>query len=387
MVLFHDPAIRYLAVGQTLVWAGIYYIFPAMLLHWEADLGWSRSDLTLAITLAILASAVAAPLAGRIIDLGNGHVQMGIAAGCAGAAIAALSMVEQLWQFYVVWVFVGVMQAGCLYEPCFALVTRTRDGRARSGITAITLVAGFAGTVSFPMVHVLVTIFGWRLACLMIGTFVLFVVAPLLWRGAGLLGQVDPTNRPNVRAKILGRPVFWMLGTGFAILALVHGALLHHLLPILAERNVSPGEAVFAAACIGPMQVIGRLAMVATERHFSAHGFALAAFGTMGIAAACLLLAGANLVMLAIFVALFGSAYGTISILRPVIARELLGVENFGAKSGALALLYLTASAASAYLGSLIWAAAGYEVMMGVLIALLALGAFLNVAARRIGEG
>ena len=44
------PAILFLAFGQTLVWACIYYIFPAMLLRWENALEWSKVDLTLGIT-------------------------------------------------------------------------------------------------------------------------------------------------------------------------------------------------------------------------------------------------------------------------------------------------------------------------------------------------
>ena len=46
-----------LAIAEMLIWACIYYSFPALLLHWEQSLGWSRADLTGAITLAVLVSA------------------------------------------------------------------------------------------------------------------------------------------------------------------------------------------------------------------------------------------------------------------------------------------------------------------------------------------
>ena len=52
-----DRPILLLAIAQTLIWACIYYSFPALLLHWEASLGWSRADLTAAVTLAIFMSA------------------------------------------------------------------------------------------------------------------------------------------------------------------------------------------------------------------------------------------------------------------------------------------------------------------------------------------
>ena len=69
--MFRDRPVFLLAAGQTLVWAGLYYVFPALLVRWETALGWSRTDLTAAITLAILLSALSSPLAGRLIDAGS----------------------------------------------------------------------------------------------------------------------------------------------------------------------------------------------------------------------------------------------------------------------------------------------------------------------------
>ena len=56
--MLKDRPIIFLAIGQTLVWAGLYYVFPALLVRWEESLGWSRADLTAAITLAIFVSAL-----------------------------------------------------------------------------------------------------------------------------------------------------------------------------------------------------------------------------------------------------------------------------------------------------------------------------------------
>lgn len=119
--MFRDRAIILLALGQTLIWAATFYVFPAMLLWWEADLGWSRGDLTFAITLAILTSGFAAPLAGRIIDAGRGAAMMGIGAVCSGVSLILLSLVTQPWQFYLVWVVIGLFNAGTLYEATFAI--------------------------------------------------------------------------------------------------------------------------------------------------------------------------------------------------------------------------------------------------------------------------
>jgi len=132
--MWRDKTIYLLALGETLAWASIYYIFPALLLRWEQELGWSKADLTAAIMLAVLTSALASPLTGRIIDMGRGGLLVAGSALLGGFGLLLLSMVDALWQFYAVWLLIGLAMAGCLYEPCFALVTRARGKDAKPAI-------------------------------------------------------------------------------------------------------------------------------------------------------------------------------------------------------------------------------------------------------------
>jgi len=50
-----------LAVAQTLLWAGAFYLFPSLLRTWESELGWTKTELAGAFTLALLLSALLAP--------------------------------------------------------------------------------------------------------------------------------------------------------------------------------------------------------------------------------------------------------------------------------------------------------------------------------------
>lgn len=384
-----DPAIVVLALGQTLAWASVFYIFPALLLQWEQDLGWSKPDITFAAMLALLVSAVASPFTGRLVDAGHGAWLLTGAALGGGLGLIALSFVEALWQFYAVWLCLGLAMAGCLYEPCFALVTRARGKDAKPAIIVITLVAGLASTLSFPSAYVLAQSFGWRGAVLVAAIVMIGVVAPLLWIGARRLegGKSAPPLRRTPEAPpaktFLKTPAFWFLGLGFACMAIGHGATIHHLLPILDERGYSAQVAVLAASCVGPMQVAGRVVMMTVERFVSNHHLSVAAFLLVAISIVALLSSSGTWALLAAFVVLFGGAYGTVSILRPLLARDILGEANFGAKSGALAVPYLGGVAVSPYLGSLLWERGGYDLMLTVLVALLLLGATLYGLARR----
>ena len=378
-----------LALAEMLIWACIYYSFPALLLHWEQSLGWSRADLTGAITLAVFVSAFCSPLYGRLIDAGKGALMMTAAAVIGGGCMMLLSLIDQLWQFYLLWAVIGMCMAGSLYEPCFALITRARGAEAKRSIIFVTLVAGFAGTVSFPVAHSLVLAFGWRSTVLFFGAVAIFVVAPLMWLGASAIekaGAHRHSANPHLSVaerSFLRSPVFWCLALGFGLAAMLQGITLHHLLPILSERKIHPDVAVIAISFIGPMQVAGRLVMIAAERRVSIHGIAIACFVLMAASIAFLIVAGVTPALLIAFVILFGGSYGVVSIIRPVIARDLLGERQFGAKSGALALVYLVGSASAPFLGALFWGWGGYELVLPGLILLAVFGLVLYLVAQK----
>jgi MFS family permease len=378
-----------LGAGQILVWACLYYFFPAMLIYWEQHLSWSKSDLTGAISMSICIMAVGAPFVGRLIDAGHGRLMMPAAAVIGGACLMGLSQITSLWQFYVLWVLIGASMSACLYEPCFAIVTRARAHGATSGIVAISLIAGFASAISFPSANLLVAALGWRMTAVLSGSVVIVLAAPLLWFGVKLIErsataavQVIPSDQ--IRKLRLSRNAgFWALALSFACLALVHGGVLQHLLPMLTERGVATSSAVLVASLVGPMQVVGRVALSATAKHISPLTLTFATFGFMALSVIVLKTANTNMVSLIIFVAIFGASYGTVSILRPVVARLILGPENFGQKSGALALPYLAAVAASPLAGSVIWAYGGYDLMLSMLVFLALAGGVLFLFAHR----
>lgn len=358
-----------LAVAQTLLWAGLYYLFPVLLEAWERDLGWTKAELTGALTAALLVAAVLAPFAGREIDEGRGR-GLFIGATLGGAAmLALLSLVETLWQFYLVWLGLGVVMAGALYEPCFAILTRYMGERARQAITLVTLVAGFAGTVAFPTAHTLLEALGWRGVALVFAGLIGLVALPLNVYAVNraLASEVDPAP-PEAPATFTGEPVgvtqfraFWLLGLAFAMMALGHGALITHLLPLLHERGIHDDVAVLAAAMIGPMQVMGRLAMLAAERHVASTMIAVGSFLAMAAAALALFAVGLAPIAIVLFVLLQGAGYGVTSILRPVLVAQLLGRRKFGVVAGMLAIPYMAVFALAPTVAGVIWGLGGYD--------------------------
>lgn len=385
-------AVLPLAVAETLVWAAFYYSFPALLPAWEADLGWSRAELSGAFTGALVLTGLLAPRAGRVIDRGAGGV-MFLGAMAAGALLlVALAAVRELWQFWAVWLALGVVNAFCLYEATFSIITTTTGAAARRAITQVTLVAGFAGSVSFPAAWALSQALGWRGALLVFAAVIVVVALPLASLGLRLLAAhaEDPATKPQNTGRegreAMRKPAFWLIGFGFAVVGLTHGMVITHIRPIMDSRGVAEGVGVLVASMIGPMQVLGRVIMVSAQNRVDIHGAAAACFVGMAAGALALLFATGSPVLAVGFVVPYGAAYGVISIVRPVVTAELLGRAGFGTIAGMLAVPYMLGSAAAPSVAALIWQAAGYDMVIAFGIALLLAGlAAVRLARRAAG--
>ena len=371
----NQRSIWYLAIAETLVWAGMFYSFPALILQWENDLGWSKTEISATFTTALIVSALTAPLAGRLIDLGYGRTLLTASAFFGGLAVASLSWVESYWTFFGLWLVIGFMMAGCLYEPCFAFVTRTRGMEAKKSITMITLVAGFAGSVSFPTANIVAEGYGWRGSTSTFAFLIIVVAVPLFVLGTRSEQPVSdskPSPKPKKEAnlslrQILSGPVFWLLAMSFTSISVGHGLLINHLLPLLAERSIPSAMAITAASLIGPMQVVGRVVMIFAERHVSMYTVCASTFISMLLGIGALIYAGARQELVFLCVILHGAGYGVTSVTRPVVTAGLLGKENFGAISGAIALCFMGGVARSPLLAAKIGEGGGYELVLKII--------------------
>ncbi len=378
-----------LAIAETLVWAAFYYSFPAFLPAWEAELGWSRAELSGAFTGALVLTGLLAPRAGRIVDRGAGGAVFLGAIVMGALLLVALAAVRELWQFWAIWLALGVVNAACLYEATFAIITTTVGAAARRAITIVTLVAGFAGSVAFPSAWALGEVLGWRGALLAFSGVSLFVALPLAWLGLRLLAghAEDAATRPKATGRegreALRKPAFWFIAFGFATIGLTHGMMITHIRPIMESRGVAEAVGVLVASLVGPMQVLGRIVMVSVQNRVDIYGATRGCFAGMAAGAAALLFATGSPVLAIGFVVPYGAAYGIASIVRPVVTAELLGRTGFGAISGMLAVPYMLAGAAGPSVAALLWQAGGYDLVIGLGVLLLLGGLVAVRMARR----
>ena len=151
-------------------------------------------------------------------------------------------------------------------------------------------------------------------------------------------------------------------------------------------RGKSGFSIVLAASMIGPMQVTGRLVMIAVEKHVSTMAICFGCFAAMMVAAVALLGSANAPMLLVVFVIFQGAGYGVTSITRPVVTAEILGRQNFGVVSGLIAVPFIGATAAAPTVGALIWLTGGYDSVIRFALGATALGCVTLIAAGHLAR-
>src|SRR5690242_7174792 len=168
-----------LGSAQTLAWGSSYYL-PAILADPIAHgLGLSRTTVFALFSGALLVSAVLGPSVGRAIDNRGGRGVLPLSNLVLAAGLVLLGVAQGLFTLALAWAVLGVGMAMGLYDPAFATLTGLYGRAARGPITGITLIAGFASTVGWPLSAFLEGHFGWRGACLVWAGLQILVGLPL----------------------------------------------------------------------------------------------------------------------------------------------------------------------------------------------------------------
>ena len=388
--MWKNPKVWSLAIAETITWAGIFYLFPAMLMRWEAYFGWSRVELTFGFTGALIISAGTGIFVGRLIDRGHGRTLMTVSAFTGGLLIAMLPLLQHLWQFYLIWLLIGFTMAGCLYEPCFAFLTHVYYPKSKRPIIIVTLVAGFAGTLCFPLSSVITNYIHWQAAVWVFSVLVCGLAVPLFWYGASTTPaqkHSPPTTRPTplttIVTPLLRSPTFWCLVVAFACFSLNHSMIISHILPLLDSQGVSANYAVIAASSIGVAQVLGRLVLITVERRLSMLLISMCSFIGLSLASVNLAFAGTATIILCLFVCLQGGSAGIGSIAKPTVTADLLGSANFGAISAMVSIAHMLGFAFGPALSGLIWSVTDYDTVIKVTGTLALIGVFSLFIAQK----
>ena len=348
-----------LALGsaQTLAWASSYYL-PAILARPIArDLGLAPPTMFAVFSLALLVSALVGPPAGRLIDRHGGRLVLMGSNVLFMLGLLALALAQGLAGVVAAWLMLGVAMGAGLYDAAFAALVRLYGRDSRQAITGITLIAGFASTVGWPLTTLLLEHLGWRGACLCWAGLHLVLALPLnAWlpasaapgappasaeAGGAALAPPTGTRTPTAADAPVAPPAppratAPLLALLFALMGFVSTAMAAHLPALLQAGGATLAVAVLAGSLIGPAQVAARVLEFGVLRRLSPLFSARVAALTHPLGAGVLLLAGGAGALP--FAVLHGAGNGLLTIVRGTLPLALFGSAGYGARQGWLGL-------------------------------------------------
>lgn len=378
-----------LGAAQTLAWASSYYL-PAMLaVPMARDLGMSTATVFAAFSGALIVCALAGPFAGWAIDRHGGRRVLPATNLLFAAGLVAMAVAQSPGALGLGWLLVGLGMGAGLYEAAFATLVRLHGPGARGAITGITLIAGFASTVGWPLSAWMEAQWGWRGACVGWATLHLVVGLPLnlslprvgsdggpVAGAAGLESSgatgVAPAP-PAAGAAALRTTV--LLSFVFAVTWFTSTAMAAHLPRLLQASGIPLQAAVAMAALVGPAQVAARLLEFGLLRRLHPLLSAQLAAAAHPVGAALLMVAGGPAVAL-VFTVLHGAGNGILTIAKGTLPLVLFGPAGYGARQGLMMVPARVAQAFAPLAFGLLLDSVGAEALwLTLLLGAAALGA------------
>ncbi|UWQ95392.1 MFS transporter [Rhodobacteraceae bacterium M385] len=355
---------------QILTWGSSFYLLAILAPPITQDTGWSAYAVTGGISLALLASALAAGPVGRAINRHGGRSVMSAGVILLSIGLFLLALAPNLPVYLFAWVVIGAAMAATLYEAAFSTLSQIFGGEARRAITALTLVGGFSATLCWPLSALLVEAWGWRGTCATYAVLHLAVTLPLCRFGLPRATSPPATaedDAPSVAPIPWRDPRLCAIALAGVCLVFIFSTVALHLPRLLVASGYDLAQAAALGAVIGPSQVGARLVeMLGGGRHSPLTTMVVSTFCVAGGLGALSFHAPAALCLI-----IYGMGLGLWTIARGTVPLALFGPAAYPATMARLALPILSVSALAPLVGLGMLPALG---PIGTLQALSAIG-------------
>ncbi len=246
------------------------------------EFGWSRTEVSLAFSLSLVAMCLAMPVAGPLVDRYGAKSVIVPSILLLSLSLASLRFLpNSLLYFYGVYIVAGIAGGGSSTMPYSKVVSHWFDKQRGLALALAAMGAGLGSLIMPLFAQELISGLGWRDAYLVIGATVFVITIPtvVLWlkerpEDMGLTTDGGPAEADREIAvgtavgtsatapgltgpEALRTGVFWLLSTAFFLVSSSVMAALIHLVPLLTDRGFSPERAALAAAVLGGASLIG----------------------------------------------------------------------------------------------------------------------------------
>lgn len=367
----------------------------------EREFDWSRAEVALAITIGSLAAALLSPLIGWVVDRFGGRWVIAGAGLVMAVALASLSGLQALWQFYLFYAIGRGLSVGAVYNVGLIAVSNWFVQR-RPLVIGIVSVAERAGMATLPILAaVVISIAGdWRAGwiALAVVTIALGVIPPALFirRRPEDLG-LRPDGEPNpdeddlppaepdagdftLREAVATR-AYWLMGIAIGLLMFTGGSINFHHIPYLVDQGLDRQAAASVVTVSAIVGAVGGLGGGYVAARVSARWTLVVGLVAMA-AGPLLLLQTESYPPAVVFAVVYGLAFGSTVAMNQAIYADYFGRTSLGVIRGSFMPVQLTLNAAGPFLTGL-WVdqAGSYDLPFLVFGALLLIAAGLLVLA------
>lgn len=271
-------------VGLSLCLATtVIFTFQVFVMPLEAAFGWSRTQISMGLSITTVTAALASPLGGLLMDRHGVRRVLLPSIGVFGILIGTLYFAtSSLWHFYAV--FLMIATVGAVVSPlAYSRVIVNWFDRRRGLALGVGLAGVGIGAAVVPsLAQYVISNYGWREAYVALALLILAVslpiVAVILKEAPEQMGlRPDGDGGPQAASGITAREAvhtrsFWLMAVSFFLIGFVVNGVIAHLVPMLIDRGMAPARAAGAASTFGVALLSGRvLAGYLMDRFFAPH--------------------------------------------------------------------------------------------------------------------
>lgn len=340
-------AIWALGVTQIIGYGTLYYSFSILAPAIAAEFGVAVEWIYGSISLALLAGGLISPYAGSLADRHGAALVLSVGSVAAALALLICGLANSAFLFFLGLVLVELASAFVLYSTAFALLAQTTGPEAQRSITFLTLIAGFASTIFWPLTTWMLQALGWHQVYFAFAAMHLLACLPLhLWlnRFAKVASARPVEAGASAASAASSNSTFVLVVIGFSLAGFVSAATLFHIVPMLGMLGLG-ASGVLVATLFGPAQVASRLINMAFGKALPAPTLAVISAVLMPTALALLALTAPSIAGAMAFAIVFGLGSGLFSIVSGTLPLALFGKAGFGKRLGWINLGRLGVSA------------------------------------------
>jgi len=358
-----------LGVTQILAWGSTFYLLGVLANPIARDTGWGYDWAISGVSVGLLTAGAVSPRVGRAIGKWGGRRVLALSAVLLAGGLLLLGTSQSIAWYLTAWLLIGAGMGSGLTDAAFSTLGSIYGEDARSPITSLTLFAGFASTLCWPLSAYLVERQGWRGACFIYAAIQIGVALPILLLALPGRSFIAPsTDHEGARSRASlapgELPIFGLLAVVLTLSAAILSMLGIHLLPLLQARGLELSAAVGLGAIVGPSQVGARVVEMLAGRHYHPIWTMVGSAALVAIGTGLLF---ADFPLYSVAIVLYGAGNGIGSVARGTLPLVLFGSSRYPILMGRLALPILMSMALSPFLGAIAFQVGGANSTLGLI--------------------